>query len=248
MLLSAGSAKIDKSNKFSEEFLSKILYLAPHKISGYQTCPSASAGCAAACLYTAGMGVYTNVQQARVNKTKRFFEDRPNFMRELSWEIRCAERLAIKLGKKLVVRLNGTSDLPWEKLGGFNQPSIMEQFPDVIFYDYTKIHSRMLQFVRGELAPNYHLTFSLSENNLEKCLDILNRGGNVAAVFQYEGKKADRKFPSQWLGYRVVDGDLHDLRFLDGNDNLFNNSRGLIVGLWAKGKAKKDTLDFAIGV
>ena len=243
MLLSAGSAKIDKSNKFSEEFLSKILYLAPHKISGYQTCPSASAGCAAACLYTAGMGVYTNVQNARIAKTKRFFEDRPNFMRELSWEIRCAERLAIKLGKKLVVRLNGTSDLPWEKMAGFNQPSIMEQFPAVQFYDYTKIYSRMIKFVGGELPPNYHLTFSLAENNLEKCLDILDRGGNVAAVFQYEGKKSARKFPSQWLGYRVVDGDLHDLRFLDKS----NSSRGLIVGLWAKGKAKKDTLDFAIG-
>ena len=106
----------------------------------------------------------------------------------------------------------------------------------------------MIKFVEGGLPPNYYLTFSLSENNLEKCLDILNRGGNVAAVFQYEGKKSARKFPSQWLGYRVVDGDLHDLRFLDGNDNSFNNSRGLIVGLWAKGKAKKDTLDFAIGV
>lgn len=233
MLLSQGSAKIDKSNKFSTDYLSKILYLSPYKLSGYQTCAHASPGCAAACLNTAGMGVYSNVQNARISKTRFFFENRPEFLRQISWEINCAARLAAKNGQKLVVRLNGTSDLPWESLS-----TLMTDFPNVIFYDYTKSASRMLAFLDGRMPSNYHLTFSLSENNLEKAIQILEMGGNVAAVFAYYGKKSDRKFPSQWLGYRVIDGDEHDLRFLD--------PKNCIVGLWAKGKARKDTLDFVI--
>lgn len=236
-LFSAGSVKIDKSNVFSEEFWTKIVYLAPYKVSGYQTCAWASPLCAAVCLNTAGMGIYNSVQQARINKTKFFFENRPEFLRQLSWEVHCEQKLAAKKGKKLVVRLNGTSDLPWEKMC-----TIIQDFGQVQFYDYTKSFGRMMSFLRGEMPANYHLTFSLSEVNLDKSLEVLANGGNVAAVFVSDEKKADRKFPAQWLGYKVIDGDKHDLRFLDGSDK----NRGQIVGLWAKGKARKNAGDFAI--
>jgi hypothetical protein len=234
-LFSAGSVKIDKSNAFSTEYHSKILYLSPYKVSGYQTCAHASPGCAAACLNTAGMGVYTNVQEARIRKTKFFFENRTDFLRQISWEIHCAQKLAAKKGQKLVIRLNGTSDLPWEKLS-----SLIQDFPGVQFYDYTKDYRKMKEFLAGKLPPNYHLTFSLSEINLEKALDIFRLGGNVAVVYNSKAKKKDRKFPSHWNGHEVIDGDQHDLRFLD--------RKNVIVGLWAKGKARKDTSQFAIMV
>lgn len=236
-LFSAGSVKIDKSNAFSTEYHSKILYLSPYKVSGYNTCAHASPLCAAVCLNTAGMGIYNSVQQARINKTKFFFENRKEFLRQLSWEIHCEEKLAKKKSQKLVARLNGVSDLPWEKMC-----NIIQDFGQVQFYDYTKSFNRMMTFLNGGLPPNYHLTFSLSETNLDKALEVLGAGGNVASVFVSDDKKTDRKFPSQFLGYKVIDGDKHDLRFLDGSDK----NRGQIVGLWAKGKARKNAGDFAI--
>lgn len=232
-LFSAGSVKIDKSNAFSTEYHSKILYLSPYKVSGYQTCAWASPLCAKVCLDTAGMGVFSNVQEARINKTKFFFENRKEFLRQLSWEVHCEQKLAAKKGKKLVVRLNGTSDLPWEKMC-----NIIQDFPNVQYYDYTKSFNRMMAFLRGEMPPNYHLTFSLSEVNLDKSLEVLAAGGNVAAVFVSDEPKAVRQFPAQWLGYKVIDGDKHDLRFLD--------PKNVVVGLWAKGKARKNAGDFAI--
>lgn len=238
-LLSKSSAKIDKSNKFDSRYLSYILYLSPARLSGYQTCPNASAGCAAACLNTAGMGVFSNVQKARMDKTKYLFENRPAFLTRLASDIESKRKQAKRLGKKLVIRLNGTSDLPWEAVTFGN---LIAEFPDVQFYDYTKSYSRMVKFINGEMPENYHLTFSLSEVNFSKALDILAMGGNVAMVFGSEESKKDRKFPSQWLGYKIVDGDSHDLRFLDKSEN----QKGLIVGLWAKGKARKDNSDFVL--
>jgi hypothetical protein len=232
-LLSAGSVKIEKSNKFSWEFYTKILYLSPYKVSGYNTCAHASPLCAKVCLDTAGMGIFSNVQEARINKTKFFFENRPDFLRQLSWELHCEEKLAAKKSMKLAARLNGTSDLPWEKMC-----NIIQDFGQVQFYDYTKSFGRMMAFLRGEMPPNYHLTFSLSEVNLDKSIEVLQAGGNIAAVFVSDEKKADRKFPAQWLGYKVIDGDQHDLRFLD--------PKNVVVGLWAKGKARKNAGDFAI--
>lgn len=236
-LLSAGSVKIEKSNKFSWEFYTKILYLSPYKVSGYNTCAHASPLCAKVCLDTAGMGIFSNVQEARINKTKFFFENRPDFLRQLSWELHCEEKLAAKKSMKLAARLNGTSDLPWEKMC-----NIIQDFPNVQFYDYTKSFNRMMSFVSGQMPTNYHLTFSLSEVNLDKSLEVLQAGGNIAAVFVSNEPKAVRQFPAQWLGYKVVDGDQHDLRFLDKS----SDNRGLVVGLWAKGKARKNAGDFAI--
>ena len=217
-LLTTQNYKTTKGEKLG--ILTGILYLAPAKISGYEVCPRRSAGCTAACLYTAGMGAFSNVQQARINKTKLFFEDRENFMDQLRKDIKALVRKAAKQNMKPAIRLNGTSDIEWTRFG------IMDEFPDVQFYDYTKVFSRLTQ----ERPANYHLTFSKNESNDEECAAALELGVNVAAVF--------KTLPQQWMGRQVISGDETDVRFVDG--------KGIIVGLTAKGKAKKDNTGFVI--
>ena len=227
-ILSTSNAKILKGEKSG--YKTAGIHLAPHKLSGYNTCLAASKGCAAACLNTAGMGAYSTVQAARIKKTKLFFEDRNAFMLSLVKEIKAMIKKANKLGFTPAFRLNLTSDIAWEsiKIDGKN---IMEMFPDVAFYDYTKIPKRMLQYTRGELPKNYHLTFSRSENNQTHADIVMACGGNVAVVFR-------GKLPPTYKGKRVIDGDVNDLRFLD--------PKGIIVGLVEKGRAKKDSSGFVV--
>ena len=216
-------AKMAKSAK-SGKYLPYILHLAPYTLSGHQTCPKATAGCSVACLNTAGMGVFSNVQKARIEKTKQFFNNRAQFLDKLVREISAAERKAIRENKQLTVRLNGTSDLQWEVYKAFDGKTIFEVFPDVIFYDYTKIAKRS-----PNPFPNYSLTFSAADGNDDDVMVALEKGMNVAVVFRDE-------LPSTWNGRTVIDGDTDDLRFLDPS--------GVVVGLRAKGKAKKDTTGF----
>ena len=211
-LLSANNTKIKKGEKLGWKTLG--LSLAPHTISGKNLCPHASEGCALACLNTAGMGVFSNVQKARLEKTKYLLENRSEFLAQLKKEIANAK----KRMEKLAIRLNVLSDLPWHNL------IEMEKNKEVQFYDYTPNPSRMIQFLKGELPSNYHLTFSRKENNQAHVELILSMGGNVAVVFD--------KLPKTYLGKEVVDGDETDLRFLD--------KKGVVVGLKAKGKGKKD--------
>lgn len=227
-LLTAPSAqaKMRKSAK-SGEYLPYILHLAPARLSGYQTCPKATDGCAAACLNTAGQGIFSNVQAARIAKTKYFFEQRQNFLNQLRSEIAKAERKAIKDGKQLTVRLNGTSDLQWEIYRAFDGKTIFEIFPNVVFYDYTKIANRKVSHI-----PNYSLTFSAADGNDADVDTAIANGLNVAVVFR-------NALPDTWNGRTVIDGDTDDLRFLD--------PANVIVGLVAKGKAKKDTTGFVKG-
>ena len=123
------------------------------------------------------------------------------------------------------IRLNGTSDISWEKTG------LIEEYKSIQWYDYTKIYKRALSFVNGELPSNYHLTYSLNEDNRKNAFDILDRGGNISAVFRKE-------LPKKYNGFKVVNADDSDLRFLDG-DNI-------IAGLLAKGKAKNDYSGFVL--
>jgi hypothetical protein len=227
-ILSTSNAKILKGEKSG--YKTAGIHLAPHKLSGYNTCLAASNGCAAACLNTAGMGAYSTVQAARINKTKMFFEDRNIFMTTLIKEIRSMIKKSAKLGLIPTFRLNLTSDISWEdiKHEGMN---IMEMFPDVAFYDYTKVPKRMLKFTRGEFPKNYHLTFSRSENNESHTDIIMACGGNVAVVFR-------GKLPNTYKGKKVIDGDVNDLRFLD--------PKGIVVGLVEKGRAKKDASGFVV--
>jgi hypothetical protein len=222
-LLSTANTKTMKGEKYG--YKTYILHLAPSLISGFQTCPKASAGCAAACLNKAGMGAFSNVQQARINRTKMFFEDRFNFMLQLVKEIKSAKKKADKEGLKLLVRLNGTSDINFIKIRVGDYRNLFEMFPDVQFYDYTKL------IVNSETIPsNYHLTFSKSESNDRDVSAAIRNGLNVAVVFD--------KLPKTYLGRPVVSGDESDIRI--------NDPKNVIVGLLAKGPAKRDQSGFVV--
>lgn len=209
--------------------LTGILYMAPYKLSGKNVCPAASAGCAAACLNTAGRGAMNVVQAARLKKTNRFWDDRDQFLMDLAEEIRALSNKAKAKGLKAAVRLNGTSDLPYEryKMPGTDK-NIMEVFPNVQFYDYTKLENR---FTGAQLPANYHLTFSRAEDNDHKIDEVLEHT-SAAVVFAGE-------LPETWKGYPVIDGDEHDARFTDAGP-------GVIIGLIAKGKARHDDSGFVI--
>jgi len=213
-------------------YLTGILYLAPADESGYQTCPMASDGCRAACLFTAGRGAFSNVREARVSKTRYFFENREAFLADLHADIAALVRKAARDGMKPAVRLNGTSDIPWERVA----PAIFEAFPEVQFYDYTKRPNR------ADLPANYSLTFSRSESNAGDVSAELARGVNIAAVFDV-AKGAP--LPRTWNGRPVIDGDETDLRFLD---KRAADGGAVIVGLRGKGAAKGDESGFVLPV
>lgn len=218
------NAKTIKGQK--KGFLTGILYLAPANESGKNLCPHASAGCKAACLYTAGRGAFDTIKKARLNKTLAFLNDRKSFAMELKKDIASIAKKANKKGMTPCIRLNGTSDIPWH-----NVENIMQENPSIQFYDYTPNPFRMLQFLNGELPENYHLTFSRKEDNEEFVDKILEKGGNVAVVFRKE-------LPQTWKGKKVVNGDETDLRFLD--------EKNVVVGLKAKGKGRKNQSGFIV--
>lgn len=265
-LLTVGNPKTAKGR--AKGYLTSILHLAPSRMSGYQTCPMATAGCAASCLNTAGRGgmfagektanltgaemveaiksgrLHNRIQSARITRTRMFFERRDEFMEQLYKEIQNTIKRANRLGLTPVFRLNGTSDIRWETVdfhidsdefpGGFHFANIMEAFPGVQFYDYTKLPNRR------KLPKNYHLTFSLAESNDAQAVQAFNNGMNVAVVFRTADLPDSYLFgdfgPDVIVGPDVINGDADDLRFLD--------PKNVIVGLKAKGKAKKDTSGF----
>jgi hypothetical protein len=231
--LTTDNAKTSKGE--SSGVLTGILYLAPANESGRNVCPHASEGCRIACLYSAGMGAFDNVKLARIAKTKSFHANPRQFIEDLAKDIEALIRKAQREGLTPAVRLNGTSDLPWENLGGDLKVNLMNRFPEVPFYDYTKNPSRARAYAEGKLPSNYSLTFSRSESNEPIALQMLQIGVNVAAVFAV---KKDEALPKSWGGRDIVDGDLNDLRFLD--------PKNVVVGLRSKGKAKKDESGFVI--
>lgn len=220
-----GDAKTVKGVKYG--YLTGILYLAPENLSGFNTCQHASQGCKAACLNTAGRGKMTSVQIARIRKTRMFFTDKETFFSELIKSINMLIRKAKRDNLKPCVRLNGTSDIPWHKVT-YKGKNIMETFPTIQFYDYTKSANRMLE----TLPSNYSLTFSRSESNQSEVNRLLSLGKNVAYVFN--------KLPKEYDGKTVIDGDKSDLRFTD--------KKGVIVGLKSKGDGKKDNSGFVIQI
>jgi len=222
------NAKTIKGQKLN--YKTAILYLASWKNSGFNTCSSASKGCRLACLYKAGHGAFNNVQQGRINKTRWFFLERESFLLQLKKEISLFIINCKKTGFKPCVRLNGTSDIPWELYG------IFELFPDCQFYDYTKSYKRALKYVAGGYVKNYHLTYSLCEDNKKEAFNILKLGGNISAVFR-------KYIPESFKNFNVINADETDLRFLD---NVKNQVGGLICGLIAKGPAKKDYSGFVL--
>lgn len=219
------SADAKTSKGEAKGYLTGILYLAPSNVSGRQVCPFASPACHAACLYSAGRGAFSNVQRSRIAKTQSYFADKVAFLANLDKDVTGLIAKATRQRMKPAVRLNGTSDIAWERTG------IMDRFPGVPFYDYTKNPLRYAQFLAGKLPKNYRLVFSRSETNEAQALEFLSKGGNVSVVFR-------KTLPKTWNGYRVINGDKTDLRFLD--------PKGVVVGLVAKGKAKADVSGFVV--
>ena len=225
-LLSTANPKIQKGTKLG--YLSFILHLAPSTLSGKNTCPKATAGCIAACLNTAGRGGMfkkgenTNmIQKARIRKTVAFFFDREQFMKDLYQDIVKAKKFAEKQGLIPVFRLNGTSDLSWEKYTvGSSDMNLFQLFPTTQFYDYTKVLGRKIAQYK-----NYHLTFSKADGNDADVAAALEQGMSVVAVYD--------EIPAG-----VPSADETDLRFLD--------AKGIMLGLKAKGRAKKDYSGFVI--
>ncbi len=211
-------------------YLTGILYLAPAKTTKYNTCSMAHlAQCDKACLYSAGRGAFNNVQQSRIDKTLYFYEEREEFMSQLFANIKALVKKAEAKGLKPLVRLNGTSDIRWENIPFESYDNIFQAFPEVQFYDYTKDANRK------DLPVNYDLTFSYSgvSSFVPYVNKAQNKGMRMAVVFRKESS-----IPTIFKGIRVVSGDNSDVRHLDDH--------GVIVGLYAKGKAKTDTTGFVV--
>ena len=226
-----GNPKIMKGDKLSDKYLSAIMHLSPinTRICPYQDI----AKCKEACLNTAGRGGIfkkgestNNIQEARKRKTDLFLNDRDTFMSLLVKDIQAFVRKCERLGKMPCVRLNGTSDIQWELIPVENYANIFDMFSEVQFYDYTKIPTRKVSSIK-----NYHLTWSYSEAN-DKYARLFEQVPYNKAVVFHGG------LPSMFKGIRVIDGDTTDMRFLDKQNR--------VVGLKAKGLAKKDTSGFVI--
>ena len=211
-LLTVGDAKTSKGESLG--ILTGILYLNP--AVSEKLCPYATEQCKALCLVNSGRAeIFPAVMTVRTRKTKSFLEDKQAFVAQLRKDIKALIRRAKRLGLRPAVRLNGTSDILWERLIDFSE------FPTVQFYDYTKIP---LQF--RSRSKNYHLTFSFSGDNHDACEQALAQGINVAVVFA-------KDIPAKYNGRKVINGTTHDVRFLD-------RKKGVIIGLCAKGsRAKK---------
>lgn len=238
-LLSTENAKTVKGEKVG--YTTYIMYLAPHtqNSKGINLCPHASDGCAKACLFGSGSARFEKTQQGKINKTEYFLADRKAFLEQLVNEITKIETRHAKNKKKFAVRLNGTSDIRFEKLK-INGKNIFDTFPNVQFYDYTKNPIRMFM----DMPKNYHLTFSMSEDNKDICLDMLKAGKNVAMVF---GIKKSKPLPNEYMGFKVINGDETDLRFLDEN-NVIVGLKYKMIMTKGKGFNKKqvETNDFII--
>jgi hypothetical protein len=242
LIISGMNAKTIKGDKLGS-FETAIMYLAPFKSVYGNVCPMAeTAACFAGCLNTAGRGAFNSVQKARLNKTRRYFSDRAQFMADLVTDLDKFVRYCERKGVNSAVRLNGTSDIQFEVAhpairSGVRYASIFDAFPEVQFYDYTKIAKRMYR----QLPANYALTLSFSAANNAYGASILKAhketGCNVAVVFR---DKATRQvwIDSGFAGSAVIDGDETDLRFTD--------PQGVIVGLYAKGNARKDQSGFVV--
>ena len=228
-LLSSGNsnAKTKKNDRPT-----KILYMMPSEVEGKEMCPFATPGCRAACLNTAGMGIFKNVQQSRYERTLRYVRNKKMFLEYLAKEINGSSKFHSRKGKEFAVRLNGTSDQPLVE-------SLIKQegiHHNAVFYDYTKNPKKPGERYLAS-GHRYVVTLSYSGENEKDCVDALHRGANCAVVFS---TKKGNDLPNSWNGFQVVDGDVRDDLMLDVS--------GVVLGLRAKGKAKKDTSGFVVQV
>jgi hypothetical protein len=221
------------------------------------TCTHASPSCLKDCIYHTGNARFDNVHAAREMRTSRLFhpETKEDTLLEIEIDIMRLKNLCIELNTRYkyklkkyfgegfqfqpVIRLNGTTDINWAKEAAY----LHEKFKSIKFYDYTKVPKYMDMYMNGynnytkqPFAPNYHLTFSRSETNKAQALDYLERGGNVAIVFD----KTPETLTYHGKTYRVIDGDRHDLRFLDDVEGMKQPNEGLVIGLKYKRPSKTE--------
>ncbi len=252
-LLSDDSHKAIMSRSFN--YLNAINYMAPHNSSGFggTLCSNASPGCVGLCLgWFSGQAAMikkelietgvNKVRQSRINKALYFVSDNQAYLEEVAYHVHKAKIKADKLGFKLCIRLNGSTDIPYEnlKIKKYNNKTIYELFSEIQFVDYTKIFSRL---TNKHKPKNLHLTFSRSEINEPECIKALNLGFNVAIVFAERLPKF-YKFKDDSIANikKVYSGVDHDLRFLDPHSD-----QGNIIGLLPKGlKAKNDSSGFVV--
>lgn len=232
-------------------YMTAILYLSPSDSGGVELCAMAKiANCKIPCLNTAGRGgmaagnkTFTSpsgavlpdntVQRARLRRTALFNSNREEFMGDLVNELEDFLFKARKANLIPVARLSGLSDTRWEDIpvwrNGVDYPNIFAAFPEMQFYDYTKLPNRKVAHI-----PNYHLTYSYSHMDafkpyVQRALKHYGSDINLAVVFNLP---KGMPLPEMFMGRQVVSGDESDLRFLD--------PKGVVVGLTAKGRAKKE--------
>jgi hypothetical protein len=173
---------------------------------------------------SAGRGKFHNVRDARQRKTDAFKADPVAFVDQLKDDVTRFIRKCEKAGKKPLVRLNGTSDIPWENYPGSDGVTLFDAFPHITWADYTKLPNR-------KVPANYHLTVSYSEANAKYAAKCAKSDKNLAVVFKHA-------LPETFLGRPVIDGDKHDARCDD--------PKGVVVGLLAKGEARNTKNGFVI--
>lgn len=205
------------------EYMTAIMHLFPKNT---KICPFQDiAKCKEPCLNTSGRGVFNTVQKARQRKTNLYLTDKFKFMDYMYHDMHMFRRRMHKNGVKPCARPNGTSDILFERT------NLMYDFYDIQFYDYTKTYKRVYK----KLPPNYHLTLSYSEADMDYANKIyravIDTCTNMAVV-------STLPMPKKFRGLDCIDGDKDDLRFLD--------PKGVAVWLSAKGKAKKDTSGFVV--
>ena len=222
------SAKLGHSKQYSQQYTYAI-YLAPAKTSGYNTCAYSTPECRLGCLNTSGRAGIEEfsglcaIKNARIKKTRLLFEETVFFMSWMIAEIKSARAKAKRDGFYFSVRLNATSDIDWHNIY-VDGKNIYQIFPDVAFYDYTKNHTKF-----ENKADNYHLTYSYTGRNWDKCEALLQMGYNIAMVFNV---KSESDLPKEYKGYSVINGDLTDYRIDD--------AKGIIVGLKWKRIANRE--------
>ena len=227
-----------------EGYLTGIHYGAPHTEAGVgNQCTDATDGCIKACLFTAGRAAFDpRIREARIFRTIMFVQRKPEFWAQTIKDVHALLRAAKRRHLIPCARMNGTTDVPWERVRikgtgtDYDGLTLMEAFPQVRWYDYTKTLTRL-----GNTPDNYYLLASYSENmNLATLWEITDAGHNVAVVFRVCDHRGTCKcpLPPSWSNVAVVNGDLSDVRFKD--------PAGVIVGLKAKGRAKDDVAGFVV--
>lgn len=229
------NAKTIKGEKYGIK--TAILYLMPAMQSGVNLCANAViAGCEKPCLFKAGRGAMSNVMLSRLRKTLYFNQYRDLFMNQLHNELIRERAKAKRRGYKLIVRLNGTSDIRWENIAVGGYANIMQALPDITYYDYTKLANRK------NIPANYDLTFSYSgvEAYQPFVAKAVANGERIAVVFRNRAiVEAMLANGETFLGLPVVDGDDSDIRHIE--------PKGVIVALYAKGPARRDQSGFVVG-